>query len=32
MNRAIRSLAARPGFTLVTVATLALGFGVNAAV
>src|SRR4029079_16897721 len=32
MTRAIRALAARPGFTVVTVATLALGFGVNAAV
>ena len=32
MTRALRALAARPGFTLVTIVTLALGFGVNAAV
>jgi putative ABC transport system permease protein len=31
MNRAIRNLASRPGFTGVTIAILALGFGVNAA-
>ena len=32
MRRAIRALTARPGFTLVAIATLALGFGVNTAV
>jgi predicted permease len=32
MKRALRSLAARPGFTAVAIATLALGFGVNAAI
>jgi putative ABC transport system permease protein len=32
MNRAVRALAARPAFTVVAVATLAIGFGVNAAV
>ena len=32
VGRAFRALAARPGFTLVIIATLALGFGVNAAV
>jgi putative ABC transport system permease protein len=32
MRRALRALAARPGFTVVIIATLALGFGVNAAV
>ena len=32
MKRAFRALCARPGFTIVVVATLALGFGVNAAV
>src|SRR5262249_27226264 len=32
MRRALRTLASRPGFTVVTVATLAIGFGVNAAV
>src|SRR5262249_47803087 len=32
MRRAFRALLARPGFTVVAIATLALGFGVNAAV
>ena len=32
MPRAIRALAARPGFTTVVVLTLAVGFGVNAAI
>src|SRR4029079_11194898 len=32
MRRAIRALLARPAFTIVAIATLALGFGVNAAV
>jgi putative ABC transport system permease protein len=32
MRRAIRALAARPVFTAVAIATLAIGFGVNAAI
>src|SRR5262249_28714734 len=32
MRPAIRALIARPGFTIVAIATLALGFGVNTAV
>jgi putative ABC transport system permease protein len=32
MRRAIRALTARPGFTVVVIATLAIGFGVNAAI
>src|SRR5215831_1579348 len=32
MRRAFRALLARPGFTVVAIATLALGFGVNAAI
>jgi putative ABC transport system permease protein len=32
MRRAIRALLARPGFTIVAIATLTLGFGVNTAV
>jgi putative ABC transport system permease protein len=32
MKRAARTLASRPGFAIVVVATLAIGFGVNAAI
>ena len=32
MTRAIRALASRPVFTIVAIATLAIGFGVNAAI
>jgi putative ABC transport system permease protein len=32
MRRSLRALGARPGFTIVAIATLTLGFGVNAAV
>ena len=32
MKRAVRALTSRPGFTIVAVATLAIGFGVNAAI
>ena len=32
MKKAVRALIARPGFTAVAIATLALGFGVNAAI
>src|SRR5262245_16846186 len=32
MTKALRALAARPAFTMVAIATLALGFGVNAAI
>jgi predicted permease len=32
VTNAVRSLASRPGFTAVAIATLAVGFGVNAAI
>src|SRR5262245_13495250 len=32
LSKAIRALAARPGFTIVAIATLAIGVGVNAAI
>ncbi len=32
MTNAVRSLASRPGFTAVAIVTLAVGFGVNAAI
>ncbi len=32
MTNAVRSLASRPGFTAVAITTLAVGFGVNAAI
>jgi putative ABC transport system permease protein len=32
MDKAFRALSARPGFTVVAIATLAIGFGVNAAI
>jgi putative ABC transport system permease protein len=32
VRTAVRALAARPGFTAVAIATLALGFGINAAI
>ncbi len=32
MTRAVRALAARPAITIVAIATLAIGFGVNAAI